>query len=290
MHIRRVAFEGLRALPDFEGQGLGRVVPVLGTAAGRTALADAITIALSAFSSSDLVRAAALLGLGETCEAHGEGLPEELVIQRPGIAQSLFGDERTFRVKLDLELDPPQYGEIRAHALRDPRLVSALGAADTTLGIAVGWVLTRDWSVAATSVLGVRLGDVELPLVGEDRPSWLSGFLQGLSGRLHRHRAGDGDAQAYARAERSPDAVERMAARQVRQILSRSPFGLGELQVIEGEPTWLGLTHGDSVLPLRAFGPRVAHQVGLVQAVHLSGAEILVTEAPLHAKVAAGPE
>ena len=35
------------------------------------------------------------------------------------------------------------------------------------------------------------------------------------------------------------------------------------------------------MLPLRAHGPRVTHAVGLVQAVHQPGAEILIAEAPL---------
>ncbi len=281
MHIRRLAFEGLRALPDFEATGLRRVVPVAGTPAGRTAVADAITIALSVFSASDTQRAARDLGLGDACEVTGDGIPEELQVDRPEVAAALFTGQRAFKVKLDLELDPPQYGEIRAQALRDPRLVSALAARDTTLGLGIGWVFTRDWQVAATSVLGVRLGDVELPLIGDDRPPWLSRFLAGLSGRVHRHRAGTVDEPGHARAERSPDPAQRRAARAVRETLAGRPFGLGELQVVQGRSAWLGLPLGDALLPLRAHGPRVQHAVGLVQAVHQSGAEILVAEAPL---------
>ena len=237
VHIRRLAFEGLRALPDFEATGLQRVVPVAGTAAGRTALADAITIALSPFSLEGTVGAARLLGLGDACEVTGDDFPEELVVQRPEVARALFTDARIFKIKLDLELDPPQYGEIRAAALRDPRMVSALAARDTTLGVSVGWVFTRDFQIAATSVLGVRLGDVELPLAGDDRPHWLSRFFRGMSGRLHRHCAGTVDVDSYARAERSPDPDLRARARSVRDALSGRPFSLGELQVVAGEST-----------------------------------------------------
>lgn len=281
MHIRRIAFQGLRALPEFEATGLERVVPVLGTPEGRTALADAITIALSAFSVEDTVHAAALLGLGTDCEVLGEPLPEELLVSRPGVARALFGEDRSFKVKLDLILDPPQYGAMRANALRDPRLVSALAAKDTTLGISVGWFFTQDWSVASTSVLGVRLGDVELPLVGDERPAWLTRFFGGLAGRAHRHRPRELDTHGFADAERSPDPERRAAARAVREALMGRPFGLGELHVIGTDELWLGLASGGDVLPLRALGPRVEHLVGLAQAVHLSGAEILVAESPL---------
>jgi hypothetical protein len=281
VHIRRLAFEGLRALPAFEAAGLGRVVPVLGSASGRTALADAITIGLSPFSKADTASAAVSLGLGKDCVIRGESLPEEITIGRPEVAQALFGDARQFKIKIDLELDPPQFGEIRGHAMRDPRLVAALAAHDTTLGVGVGWIFTRDWTVAATSVLGVRLGNLELPLVGDDRPAWLTRFLSGLAGRFVRHRAGSLDESAYALAERSPHPAERAGARRMRETLAGSPFGYGELQVVAGSSIWLGLPKGDDLLPLRSLGPRVAHAVGLVQAVHQSGAEILFAEAPL---------
>ena len=281
MYIRRLALEGLRALPEFEAASLQRVVPVAGTPAGRTALADGITIALSLFSSTETGRAAALLGLGEDCEVLGDEGPEEIVIQNPDVARALFTDARAFKIRLDLQLDPPQFGELRAAALRDPRLVSALSARDTTFGLGVGWVFTKDYRVAATSVLGVRLGDVELPLFGDDRPPWLTPFLKGLAGRFHRHRAGIVDVDSYAVAERSPDPALRLRARAVRETLSSRPFGLGELQVVSGDTTWLGLPAGSDLLPLRAHGPRVTHAVGLAQAVHQSGAEILIAEAPL---------
>jgi hypothetical protein len=281
MHIRRIAFQGLRALPEFEATGFQRVVPVLGSPAGRTALADAITIALSPFSSADTAAAAATLGLGKNCDVTGGDFPEELLVSRPEMARALFGDDRTFKIKIDLVLDPPQYGEMRANALRDPRLVSALSASDTTLGVGVGWVFTQDWTMAATHVLGVRLGDVELPLVGDDRPAWLTKFFQGMSGRGHRQRPAVVDVDGYAMAERSADPGRREAARRVRETLTGRPFGLGDLQVVESGTTWLGLQRGGELLPLRSYGPSVEHLVGLAQAVHLSGAEILVAEAPL---------
>ena len=282
MHIRRLACQGLRALPDFEAKGLERVVSVAGSPAGRTALADAIAIALSAFSEADTLAVARDLGLGDACEVTAEALPDSLLTPRPEVARALFTDDRTVRVRLDLELDPPQYGEIRTAAMRDPRLVSALAAQDTTLGLTAGWAWTRDWTVATISVLGVRLGDVELPLVGDDRPTWLDRFFAGLAGRLIRHRAGQVDARAFARAERSPSTERRAGARRVREILAGRAFGLGQLEVVEGpDGPWLGLPHGLDLLPLRAHGPRVEHAVGLAQAVHQSGAEILIAEAPL---------
>ena len=51
--------------------------------------------------------------------------------------------------------------------------------------------------------------------------------------------------------------------------------------MVSGDTTWLGLPAGSDLLPLRAHGPRVTHAVGLAQAVHQSGAEILIAEAPL---------
>ena len=66
-------------------------------------------------------------------------------------------------------------------------------------------------------------------------------------------------------------------------MLSRSPFRLGVLEIVEpqgGEP-YLALAAEDGVLmPLRALGPAAEDLVGLVQAVLVHPAEILLLEAP----------
>jgi len=281
VYIRSIATEGLRALTAFEAPDLGRVVRVSGTPPGRTALADALSIVLGSLTLEDCATTATQLGLGRGCEVRGETFPEEVVVQRPEVARCLVGQERTIRVRVELVLDPPQYGALRTHALRDPRLVRALGAEGATLGLAVGWVFTRDWTVAATSVLSVKVGGLDLPLVGDERPAWLWPFLAGLGGRLRRRAPGPPDPLALARAERSVDLEQREAARRVHQTVRGAPFRLGHLEVVDGETTWLGLRAGEDLLPLRSFGPRVEDAVGLIEAVHLSGGEILVVEAPL---------
>ncbi len=150
MYIRSIATEGLRALTAFEAPDLGRVVRVSGTPPGRTALADALSIVLGSLTLEDCATTATQLGLGRGCEVRGETFPEEVVVQRPEVARCLVGQERTIRVRVELVLDPPQYGALRTHALRDPRLVRALGAAGAPRGRAGGGVFTRAGSMTIT--------------------------------------------------------------------------------------------------------------------------------------------
>ena len=66
-------------------------------------------------------------------------------------------------------------------------------------------------------------------------------------------------------------------------MLSRSPFRLGVLEIVEpaGAAPYLALAAEDGqLLPLRAMGPAAKDMVGLVQAVLVDSAEILLLESP----------
>jgi hypothetical protein len=272
--IRRFEVHGMSGLGPTQLEGLDRVVKVAGTPRARQALADALRLAMGAWSARGCREAFEALGC--PVELEGEGLPDEIHLLRPErIAPLLDPDgDRTLRMELELELDPPQFGRLRELAVRHPALVDALsGGARLTLGL--GWVFTQDFSVAAFSIHRPRLGEVALDLEG----GWAPGFLAGLAGRGRVLGSGGPRLEDIAAADRSGDPDRRRALSALREALRRPPLSLGELRLVEaGGESWL--CFDDDLLPLTALGPGAEEEVALAAGVFLDRAEILVVDRP----------
>ncbi len=184
------------------------------------------------------------------------------------------GPANTLSISLDLELDPPQFGQLRQHALHDPDLVDALG--DTRLRLTTGWAFTKDLTLASPAVLSARLGDHHLD---REKKSWVAPWLAALASRLHAHTPSSPDVEVWARAQRSPDPGRRRGFLRAIQALKRPPFSIGEVRVVEtGGMRWL--VGGEELLPLTRMGPMVRAAVGLVESVFLDDADILIIEEP----------
>ncbi|MCP4809470.1 MAG: hypothetical protein GY884_29390, partial [Proteobacteria bacterium] len=263
--------QGLAGLAEVRATDLGRVVRVGGPPVAVYAFQRALRLAFSAFSAQATESAMSEV-FGE-CKAPGEGLPDEVQVEWTGCAARILDPaaERRVRIRLDLELDPPQFGRLRELAVRDPDLVDALSQA--TMSVTLGWVFTKDFSVCSVSHTAVQLGGVRLD--AHEHP-WLPGFLASLTNRglvvppLAQHHR-----YAFA-AHTSPSPQVRAGVAAMHSALRRRPFSLGELHPVEAEKSWWAL--GPELLPIGGAAHKQA--ISLVSAVHVSGAEILVLERP----------
>jgi hypothetical protein len=288
MFIHSLAVEGFASLPSFEARDLSRAVRVCGDPAAGVALANAITLGLSAFSVEDTRQSAAQIGLGEALTVTGQRFPEEIHVEQPALASLLVAPTREgvppcLKVSMELVLDPPQFGALRLHAQRDPRLVPALAEKGATVRVSVGWAFTNDFSLVTASLLAVRVGGLDLPPEGKECPPWLPGFLAGFAGRFHRRRPMEFDVAAFARDERHADLERRVGVEEARASLRGAPHRLGNLELVEsdsGEVFAAFAQKDGQLVPLQALGPRVLESVGLAQAVFAHPAEILLLEAP----------
>lgn len=282
MLIRHVEVAGLAGLGPLSPLPLGRVVQVGGPPRALTALCDALALALGFFSPEEAVRAFARWGAAPQLPEPGRLHPEELRLERPDRVRPWLDPaaDRTVRVSLELELDPPQFGRVRDAALRDPELSAALARGGARVQLSLGWLFTQDYRVVAPSVLSLRLGDLELR-AGDERAPLLHGFLRGLAGRGLVREPLEVDEARYALAQRDADPERRARAARLSRALEGPPFGLGALEVVEppGQPPWLAF--GPELTPLRGLGPGALEAAGLADAVCLSGAEILVLRDPL---------
>ena len=277
MFVQSIQVEGLAGLDNLDAEGLGRVVRVGGSCRARTALADALSLALSPFSEPDLHDAARQFGWGPI-EVDGEPLPESVVLSRPFGALRLLeaADPPRVRIDLDISLDPPQLEQLRQAAFKEPALGPAL-LEHASCKLSVGWLFTSDGQLANPSINGIAIGDV-VARTGE-RPPWFTPLVHGLARRWHRRRPGDLDIDAIGRADRSPDPEVRARLAAVRRDLQASPFRLPRLEVVD-TGDGLELAFGPDLVPLRALGPEARDAVGLVTSVHLHHAEILAIESP----------
>lgn len=270
MIIRSVSIQGLAGLSSDPLDPLGRVVRVGGSPRCTRSLIDGLLLGFGAL--EPLVAAGALGWLGVSAQ-EDQG---SWVIGSPARLRGLLtpGPTSTVSVRLELELDPPQFGALREQAITDPDLVDALGEA--TLRLNTGWAFTTDNEVGTPSVLSAQLGGHRLDL---QTRKWVLPWLQGLGTRLNVHTPGRPDPVRWARCGRSADPERRSAFHRAVRVLGRAPFELPALHVVEeaGAP-WLAL--GEELLPLERFGPRAQNAVALVEAVFLDDAEILVVEEP----------
>lgn len=184
---------------------------------------------------------------------------------------------RAVRVRVDLELDPPLFGRLREQALRDPRLVSALG--DASLSLRIGWIWTRDLTTVSIGLLGVAVGDVAFPATGADRPAWLPELLREVAARIRRVEptsASDVAGRLHD-AALSTDPEARRRQGRVADALAEAPFALGTLNLtrIRGR---IVPCFGPDLLRPRQLGPAATEALRLCTAVYLDEPDVLLVE------------
>lgn len=275
MYITAVTASGFRDLPRFEHADLGRAVHLKGPTPATTALGDAVELAFAALSPAGLVhllRRWELLAEVEQPEVLGAPFPDQAVWTDREAARALVADtdERALVCSVDIALDPPLFGALRSHAVREPRLVAALSEG-ARIRLEVGALFAVSFDAVAVDLRGVSVGAERFPTRDGDRPPWLQRLLVALSGRFHRHdptadtavlaltaataRRGHGGYLAWQRCLGPDNPVLRAA---------RGPGGRALLLADD--------------LPLRRLGATVRHRVDLGAAVHLAGADVLWAE------------
>lgn len=239
-----------------------------------TALADAL---LLPFAACDAEACRALLRRWgcEGVTVEGAPLPEAASWERaPGLAAVLEpGGDGLCAVALTIQLDPPQFGRLRRESARDTRLVDAL-ANGAVLHLRVGARFATGLDAVALDLLTCTIGGEPFAVAGSDRPPWLQPLLRGLAGRVQR---GGVPASRWVERAGSYHHADQRSLRAAAAALRGAPLELGEVVVMPDGPA---VYTEDAVVPVRHYGDRMAQLVGLVGAVHLSGADVLVVEHP----------
>ena len=266
MLIRSVALRGLAGLSEERLSGLDRVVRASGGRRERRAFADGLMLAFGAL---DALRGAHALGWIGVAAVHDD--PNWLIPEPARLRGLLEGT--TFSAQVELELDPPQFGQLRQRAKADPDLVDALGEA--TLRLSTGWACTTDHDLITPNIASARIGGHTLDL---GKP-WVLPWLAGLASRMNAHTPSVPDVDVWSADERSPDPERRQAFARAVRTLEAAPFQVGRLRVVQGKgKRWLVL--GEDMLPLSRLGPVVQNAIALVESVMLDPSEILVVEEP----------
>lgn len=273
MFIERLEVTGFGGLRSFDAP-MDRVTRIDGPPRALTALGDALLLAFAGWDASALATLLARWGcVNPTIE--GTPLPEAAHWDAaPGLGAVVDrGAEGLLTVGLTLGVDPPQYRKLRTLAARDPRLVDAL-AEGARLTVRVGARFSPSMDAVGIDPLAFLIGDEAFPIAGADRPPWMTPFLRGLCGRLWRgpcpHRRWGDAARSWA-----PD--DQHALRRALAALGQAPASLGDAVALPEGPAVL---EDGAVVPVWHLGPPAEQAAGLVGAVHLSGAEILVVERP----------
>ena len=274
MFIEHIEVAGLGGLRQFETQ-LGRATRLDGPPRALVALQDALLLAFSAWDAVALKMLLTRWGAVNPV-VEGKGLPEGAVWDSaPGLGAVLVpASDHLVTVGITISLDPPQFGKLRRLAARDSRLVDALGEG-ARLTLRVGARLSPALDALALDPLGFILGNQAFPIAGADRPAWMTPFLLGLSGRLMRGRLAP---SVWGERARSYQPEEQRALARALQALRDAPASLGEAVALPDGPA---VFDGGALVPIRHLGHAAEEAAGLVGAVFLSGAEVLVVERPL---------
>lgn len=198
-----------------------------------------------------------------------------------GVRTLLAGDAaRRITVWVEVAPDPPLFGQLRELAVREPRLVAALGNSPR-IGIKVGWLFTKDLTTASIAVLELKVGDLGFPAVGPERPKWAPRVLKQLGERFGRvrRRSSTELAGVLLDASLSADPRRRDAFRRASDALADAPFNFGALQLVRAEDA-LWACFGPDLRRARQYGPSAEEALQLVVAAYLDAPDVLVVEAP----------
>jgi hypothetical protein len=288
MYVTGLRIGGLRGAENFEVSGLDRVVELARGPAG-VASADALTMVFATLPNREkdgrgLQAAATRLGLCERADQAEvvveAGAPVQVSVpSAAGVYALLQAEHRQVTITVDLSLDPPLFGRLRGLAVRDPRLVTALGAG-ATLSVKVGWLFTQDLTAASVSVLGIAVGDTTFPVQGSEKPSWLDGLLTDLGSRFLRVASDESVASVSARlhtAAMHVDPDRRSRYRSAQAALGAAPFKLGEIELV-ARGSGIEAAFGPQLLRPRQFGRHGEASLRLAEAVYLQAPDVLVVE------------
>jgi len=279
MFVTDVRTEGLRH--SVQLTGLGRRVDLPSGAAG-AAVGDALMLWAGTLSPARLTQTLLRLGAASSAEA------VELTVEKgwlTGVGTDaghelvalLAPGERRFAVEVTIEADPPFFRRLREHAVRDPRLVTALGQAPT-LGVKIGWFLSADGNSTTVGLLGLTVGKSGFPVTGSERPAWAPAVLKEVGERFARVRSED---SLEALGERLLSVATGLSGERRARLetgcaaTARAPFHLGRL-------SWVRV--GDAVVPafgtdlVRAsrLGPAGQHAAALIEQVYVEQPDVLV--------------
>ncbi len=273
MFIERVEMAGFGGVRRFDTP-LERATRLDGSPRALVSLQDAL---LLAFASWDPATLRVLLGRWGCVNPviTGAPLPEGAHWESaPGLGAVLDRSaDGLLTVGITISLDPPQFGTLRRLAARDSRLIDAL-AEGARLTVRVGARFSPGLDAVAIDALGFVLGAEAFPIAGADRPAWMTPFLLRLAGRLWR---GPLPGAAWAERAQSYRAEDQRAVQRALGALRTCPAALPEPVVLPDGP---GFFLEADLVPARHLGEPAERAAGLVGAVHLAGAEILLVERP----------
>ena len=275
MYIEQLEIEGFAGLP-FAQLALERFSRLRGSPRAQVAVADAIHLAFALLDEGLLQSLLSRWGC-QGVEVEKEGnLPKGATWKEaPGLGSLLaVPSEGLLKVGMLLSLDPPLFGKIRAKANRDPRLVEAISGG-SKLRLGVGARFGPAFDAMSLDLLTLEIGGVSFPAQGSERPEWLLPLLSGMGRRLQRGAA----PESWSSASRSWDPRQHHALKRAQAAAAAAPFRLGELRVL---PEGVGRLEAEALVPLRQLGSEAELAVGLVGAVHLGGADVLLWEGAIH--------
>lgn len=255
MWISNLTTRGFSATPtDVWGPELGRVER------GAPAVAlDGLALLSGALAPARRPWVSAWLGWGASWE---DG---ELTLGRP-IQEAEPSAHPALVVEVVIEPDPPMFGRIREGVMRDPE--RAAGLAVGTLAVRVGWQLTRDRRIVRPDLIGVRLGDVPLPL-GE-LPAWVRPLLEAIGGRVGVVGRDEPLEQVAARVGQAllgDDPEARVAARRALEVAG--------VELVRTGVDWRFASVG-ALLPVRWGAPGLEDRIRLTEAGLLGRPDVLV--------------
>jgi len=283
MRLTSLHVEGLRAGDSVELRQPGSLHQLPDGPVG-IAMLDALELVAATCDPTRTVPALVDLGVAPSASTverlDEDGLPVQVSIE-DGDAGALIDPDRsrTLRVRAGFELDPPLFGQLRQHAVRDPRLVTALSEA--TLSLTVGWMWTTDLQTASIGLLGLAVGGSAFPATGSERPAWLPELLNVIAGRIRRVPALSEAALAerLLQASLSSDPQVRARLDRVRHALAQPPFELGTLELVrlsgQVRPCF-----GPQLLRARQLGPAALSALNLATTVLLDQPDVLLAVAP----------
>lgn len=264
MFIESFEVEGFGGLPKWEG-ALSRVVRVHGSSRALLSFGDALLLGCASFDEGAFRALLERWGCVNPVVV-AEGAQWDAA---PGIAAVVEG-AGLLKVAVTFALDPPQFGALRGHASRDPRLVDALSEG-VRVTVRTGARFSSAFDAVAIDSLGFSVGDVAFAVHGPERPAWLASVLRGLSGRLWR---GVAPGARWGEKARSWVASDQRSVARALTALAAAPANLGEAVALPEGPA---VYQGNQLVPMRHLGAEAA--AGVIGAVFLSGADIVVVDA-----------
>jgi hypothetical protein len=283
MYLTGLHIEGFRGAEKWSFETSSRLVALPQGRVG-CAVADALSLFAAGFGGAALLPLAQRLGwAGPETTVVGQGADAELQgLRAPAVAAVVAPSARTVTIEAVLALDPPLFGQLREHAARDPRMVTALGQ-KPSVRLKVGWLFSKDRTNAHASVLFLRVGDVAFELSGKDRPLWVPELLTDVGRRFARTDPFEGPpevARRWVEATVSPDPIVRGGLSKATAALRVEPFGLPSPGLLQSGPLYgdIEVVFGEELLRVRQLG-RFAHDaLRITYAAHVLRPDVLVVD------------